>query len=106
MRKTRLHSIDAETKRDTLLKIIPSPLLTSGGYPHYSSENHMEPKTEVTAKKVNRNKVAYPLRFKNKTQKERLERAARKARMSLRDFLLTQAEDAASRIMGGELKAS
>lgn len=66
----------------------------------------MEPKAEVTAKKVNRNKVAYPLRFKNKTQKERLERAARKTRMSLRDFLLTQAEEAASRIMGGELKAS
>lgn len=81
-------------------------LLTSTGYPRYSSRHQMEQSIEVTAKRVNRNKVAYPLRFKNKTQKERLERAARKMRMSLRDFLLTQAEEAASRIIGGELKAS
>lgn len=63
----------------------------------------MDQNIEVTAKKVNRNKVAYPLRFKNKTQKERLERAARKVRMSLRDFLLTQAEKAAAEISGEQV---
>jgi hypothetical protein len=40
--------------------------------------------------------TAYPLRFKNKTQKERLARAARKVGKSLRDFILHSAEQAAS----------
>lgn len=53
-------------------------------------------------------KAAYPLRFKNKTQKERLERAARRMRMSLRDFLLSHAEQAATSILdnGVDLRAS
>lgn len=79
-------------------------LLTSARHPHYDSLRHMDMGQNTTSRKDSR-KAAYPLRFKNKTQKERLEKAARKVRMSLRDFLLTYAEKAAVEI-GGEAKAS
>lgn len=79
-------------------------LLTSDRHPFYDSPRHMEMEPNTKRAKDGR-KAAYPLRFKNKTQKERLEKAARKVRMSLRDFLLTYAEKAAAEL-GGELKAS
>lgn len=78
--------------------------MTSIGHPHYDSLRHMD-MGQIANRKKDSRKAAYPLRFKNKTQKERLEKAARKVRMSLRDFLLVNAEKAAAEA-GGESIAS
>jgi len=69
--------------------------LTSIGHPQYAVGDPMEPDNIPKRPKDGR-KAAYPLRFKNKTQKERLERAARKSGKSLRDFILHHAELAAA----------
>jgi len=77
--------------------------LTSAGHPRYHSSRPMETEIQVTKRKDHR-KAAYPLRFKTKTQKERLERAARKSGKSLRDFILDHAMQAAETVL--EVKAS
>jgi hypothetical protein len=76
-------------------KIYSRFLLTSAGHPQYAVGDPMEPDNIPKRPKDGR-KAAYPLRFKNKTQKERLERAARKSGKSLRDFILHHAELAAA----------
>jgi len=82
---------------ETITNKVPTFLLTSIGHPPYDSRGQMLMEPTAKSKKDSR-KAAYPLRFKNKTQKERLERAARKSGKSLRDFILYHAELAASGI--------
>ena len=77
--------------------------LTSVGHPRDNPACQMETGIPVTKRKDSR-KAAYPLRFKTKTQKERLERAARKSGKSLRDFILDHAMQAAETVL--EVKAS
>lgn len=47
----------------------------------------------------------YPLRFRSKAQKKRLEEAAKRVHKTLKDFLIDLGEKAAAE-MQGELKAS
>lgn len=74
-------------------------VLTSAGHPHYHPLRLMENEVQ-TAKRKDSRKASYPLRFRTKTQKERMERAARKSGKSLREFILAHAEMAADSILG------
>lgn len=73
--------------------------LTSVGHPPYDVPARMETGNPVPKRKDSR-KASYPLRFRTKGQKERIERAARKSGKSLRAFILAHAEMAAESILG------
>lgn len=80
-------------------------LLTSTGHPFYDSSRQMEMGQQQPKRKKDSRKAAYPLRFNTKSQKERLERAARKTGRSLRGFILYHADIAAESVLA-EQKAS
>lgn len=73
-------------------------LLTSNGIsPNIAGNQTFMETTVQTANGTQKKKqsVPYPLRFRSKAQKERLEKAAKKSGKTLRDFLLDHAEKAA-----------
>lgn len=88
-----------------LLKMGQIESLTSTRHPHYDSLRHMEMGQLQPKRRKDSRKAAYPLRFNTKTQKERLERAARRTGKSLRGFILYHADMAAESILG-DAKAS
>lgn len=69
----------------------------------HNALHHMEMQQTATAKRTVK-KSAYPLRFRSKAQKKRLEEAAKRVHKTLRDFLLDLGDKAAAET--GELKAS
>lgn len=82
----------AENKGIASLKIIPSKGLTS---PDIQAHNLIEmEQTQKPGQKHNR--VAYPLRFRSKAQKKRLEDAAKQVHKTLKDFLIDLGEQAAA----------
>lgn len=88
---------------DKLLKTDERKQLTSDGRPPYDAVARMETENPIPKRKDNR-KASYPLRFRTKGQKERIERAARRSGKSLREFILSHAETAANAVLN-ELRA-
>jgi|GEM_PF-4001918 hypothetical protein len=82
-------------------KIISIKCLTSNDVSAHNPEN-MEQEIPKAKKKPLSN---YPLRFRSKAQKDRLEKAARSVRKTLKDFLIDLGEKAAAEMDSG-LKAS
>lgn len=83
-----MKTIDAENKGN----IVPTSLLTSIDVrPHNVIEMEQTPKPGRT-----KQAVAYPLRFRSKAQKKRLEDAAKQVHKTLKDFLIDLGEQAAA----------
>lgn len=57
---------------------------------------HNHPQMEQPPKTQGSNRVAYPLRFRSKAQKKRLEDAAKQSHKTLKDFLIDLGEQAAA----------
>lgn len=70
----------------------------------HNALHHMEMQQTAPPEKRAVKKSAYPLRFRSKAQKKRLEEAAKRVHKTLRDFLLDLGDKAAAET--GELKAS
>ena len=64
----------------------PNLSVDINGYPTDNHWHRMEMQQSTPEKR--KAKTAYPLRFRSKAQKERLEKAAKRVHKTLRDFLL------------------
>lgn len=89
-----------KTKAVMVPKIIPFTPLTS-----QDVQEHNPKQMEQITKPRKKQPVGYPLRFRSKAQKERLEKAAKSVRKTLKDFLIDLGEQAAAE-MGRQSIAS
>ena len=77
---------------------VANTLLTS-----YDIQAHNHSAMEQTPKIGKPNRVAYPLRFRSKAQKKRLEEAAKQVHKTLKDFLIDLGEQAAANMQREEI---